>query len=376
MKTILHIIKKEFQQFKRDPKMFGIILLAPVIQLIFLGYAVNMDIEHVTAVVFDQDHSQTSREYINKFSSSNYFEIVDYVDNYDDIQSHLENGSATLGIVIPNEFEKNICRNRTTPLQVIFDGSDGNKASISAGYVMSITNKFARNILMDYRNKTGQKISPVGSIDAEVRAWYNPELKTRVFMVPAIVGLLLSVITLILTSLAIVKEKEIGTLEQIIVSPIKPIQLILGKLIPFAILGFIVVGIILTAMTFIFGIYTRGSFTFLFFSAFLYTLSTLGFGILVSTLSRTQQQAMMLAIFVVLMPMIFLSGFAFPIENMPQFIQWLTYVVPLRYFMTIIRGVILKGVGFSELWLELLALFSMGMAVLTFSVLLFRKRLE
>lgn len=376
MKTILHIIKKEFLQFKRDPKMFGIILVAPVIQLIFLGYAVNMDVENVSTVILDRDNSKTSREFIQSFTSSGYFETVAYVNNYDALQTFIEDGDAFLGLVIPADFEKLIGRNEPAPLQAIFDGSDGNKASISAGYVMSITNSYAQNILIEYRNKLGKKINPVGSVEAEIRAWYNPTLKTRVYMVPAIVGLLLSVVTLILTSLAIVKEKEIGTLEQIIVTPIKPYQLVIGKLIPFLILGMVAVVIILTAMTLIFGIYTRGSILFLFFSAFLYTLSTLGFGLFVSTISKTQQQAMMLAIFIVLMPMIFLSGFAFPIENMPDFIQGLTYVVPLRYFMTIIRSVILKGSGFIELWPEMLALFGMGILVIVLSAVRFSKRLE
>ncbi len=356
--------------------MFGIILIAPVVQLIFLGYAVNMDVENVSTVIFDQDNSHTSREYIRNYTSSGYFNIVEYVDNYDDLQSDIDNGNAFLGIVIPTDFEKRIGRGESASVQAIFDGSDGNKASISAGYVMSITNSFAKNILVESHNRTGQKISPVGSIEAEIRAWYNPTLKTRVFMVPGIVGLLLSIITLILTSLAIVKEKEIGTLEQIIVTPIKPLQLVVGKLIPFLVLGMVAVVIILTSMTFIFGIYTRGSITFLFFSSFLYTLSTLGLGLFVSTISKTQQQAMMLAIFTVLMPMVFLSGFAFPIENMPQIIQGLTYIVPLRYFMTIIRSVILKGAGITELWPEVLALVGMGMLVLVLSAMRFSKRLE
>jgi len=195
-------------------------------------------------------------------------------------------------------------------------------------------------------------------------------------MIPGIVGLLLSIITLILTSLAIVKEREIGTLEQIIVTPIKPIQLILGKLIPFAILGFAAVTIVLIAMNVIFGISPRGSIPFLFATTLLYILSTLGLGLLVSTVSKTQQQAMMLAIFVVMLPMTFLSGFAFPIENMPQVIQGITYAIPLRYFMTIMRGIILKGVGFSELWFEVSMLFVLGTMVFTLSILRFKKRID
>jgi ABC-2 type transport system permease protein len=211
---------------------------------------------------------------------------------------------------------------------------------------------------------------------AEVRVWYNPELLTRNFMVPGIVGLLLVIITLLLTSLGIVKEKEIGTLEQLIVTPIRPFQLIIGKLVPFVILGFIVIVIVLVAMSIIFGIVVKGSILFLFFAALVFILSTLGLGMFISTISKTQQQAMMIAIFLVMMPMVFLSGFAFPIENMPRLIQWLTYIVPLRYFMTIIRGVILKGVGFDVYIIEMTILAVMGISILFMSSLRFRKKLE
>jgi drug efflux transport system permease protein len=376
MRTILQIVIKEFLQLKRDPKMFAIILVAPVIQLIFLGYAVNMDVEKVPTVVFNQDNSQTSREFLKKFSSTRYFEFVDMVDNYRDFQSYIDNGAASLGIVIPYDFEKDIANNRTANLQAIFDGSDGNKASITAGYLQKIVGNYSINILKSRMAKSGRFIIPIGQVTPEIRVWYNPELTTRVYMIPGIVGLLLSIITLLLTSLAIVKEREIGTLEQIVVTPIKPTQLIIGKLIPFAILGFVAVTIVLLAMTFVFGLTPRGSILFLFVTTFLYILSTLGLGLFVSTVSKTQQQAMMLAIFVVLLPMVFLSGFAFPIENMPDIIQGFTYLIPLRYYMTIIRGIILKGVGFYELWFEIAMLFVMGVFLLVLSSLRFKKRMD
>jgi ABC-2 type transport system permease protein len=225
-------------------------------------------------------------------------------------------------------------------------------------------------------DKSGRKILPVGRIEPEIRVWYNPQLLTRHFMVPGIVGLLLSIITLILTSLGIVKEKEIGTLEQLIVTPIKSWQLIIGKLVPFVILGFVAVVIVLTAMTYIFDIPVRGSVPFLFLCSLFYILSTLGLGLFVSTISKTQQQAMMIAIFGIMMPMVYLSGFAFPIENMPKIIQYISYLIPLRYFITIIRGVILKGIGFKELWQEATVLLFMGIAILFLSSLRFRKKLE
>lgn len=376
MKTIIHIIKKEFLQFKRDPKMFMMILVAPVVQLTFLGYAANLDVDKVHTAVFDQDKTAASRNYIEKFEGSGYFSFDYYVNNYDELQDKIDNGKVILGLVVKNGFEEKINRRETAEVQAIFDGSDGNTASIAAGYVQSVTSNYAKNTVTEYLDRMGRKIKPVGSVASETRVWYNPELKTRVFMVPGIVGLLLMIITLILTSLAIVKEKEIGTLEQLIVTPIKPLQLLIGKLIPFALLGFVAVIIIINAMAIIFDMTVRGSIVFLFVSTFVYILSTLGLGLFVSTISKTQQQAMMLAIFVIMMPMVYLSGFAFPIENMPDFIQYITYLIPLRYFMTIIRGIILKGIGFADLWPNLLALFIIGISILSLSAMRFRKRLE
>ncbi len=376
MIKIIHFIKKEFLQFKRDPKMFGIILIAPVIQLIFLGYAANLDIDHIKMIVLDNDKTTTSRQFIERFTSSKYFNLVEHADNYENITQSLDNGKSIVAIVIPNDFEKKINRKETVKVQAIFDGSDGNTASISAGYIQFIIMRYSQNIITDFMQRSGRLIKPAGNLTAETRIWYNPTLKTRNYMVPGIVGLLLSIITLLLTSLAVVKEKEIGTMEQLVVTPLKSYQLIIGKLVPFIILGFISVIIVLTAMRFIFDIPVKGSISFLFFSSFLYILSTLGLGLFVSTISKTQQQAMMIAIFAVMMPMVFLSGFAFPVENMPKIIQVISYAIPLKYFNTIIRGIILKGLGFADLWIEAMVLFVMGLVILFLSSLRFHKNMD
>jgi ABC-2 type transport system permease protein len=376
MKSIIQFIKKEFLQFKRDPKMFALILIAPVIQLTFLGFAANLDVKLVRTIIFDQDKTTTSRDFIERFTGSGYFKIEKYVSNYDEITEEIDKGNAILALVVPNDFEKNIFNRRTASVQALFNGSDGNTAGIVAGYVQSIVSAYSRKIILDLQNSSGQKLSAVPGISAETRVWYNPELKTSNFLVPGIVGLLLSLITLILTSLAVVKEKEIGTMEQLIVTPLKPYQIIIGKLVPFVVLSFAAVIVILTSMWLIFGISVKGDIWFLFLSSFLYILSTLGLGLFVSTISKTQQQAMMISIFAVMMPMIFLSGFAFPIENMPRSIQLISYIVPLRYFNDIIRGVILKGTGISDLWINALLLLLMGVVILFFSSLRFKSRLE
>ncbi|MCW8849778.1 MAG: ABC transporter permease [Melioribacteraceae bacterium] len=376
MDIILNIIRKEFQQFKRDPKMFAIVLVAPIIQLIFLGYAANFDVDIVHTTIYDMNKTEESRNFLESFQSSGYFSFDNYVNSYDEIQTDLEDGNTILALIIPADFNIKLNKRQPAKIQAIFDGSDGNTASVAAGYVNSLLVDYAQNVSLDIQQSTGRKLISTNPMEAEVRVWYNPELTTRNFMVPGIVGLLLMMITLILTSLAVVKEKEIGTLEQLIVTPIKSYQLIIGKLVPFAILGFASVIIVLLAMTVIFDIQVRGSYTFLFASSFIYILSTLGLGLFVSTISKTQQQAMMLAIFVVMLPMVYLSGFVFPIENMPKLIQLVTYLIPLKYFMIIIRGIILKGIGFAELWQDGLILLLMGIAILYFSSLRFKKRLE
>ena len=376
MKTILTIIKKEMFQFRRDPKMLAITFVAPVLQLLVLGFAANLDVDNVKLIMLDYDKSSLSRELTEKFTGCNNFELVSQAQDYNDVVEHIDKGKALLAVVIPRGFETAIESRRTAPLQVILNASDGNTASIAGGYAAGVIGGFSKNIAAEYLDKSGIKIKPFGSITAVPRIWYNPYVKTRYFMVPAIVGLILSIVTLLLTSLAIVKEKEIGTFEQLIVTPIKPLQLILGKLMPFVLFAFISAIIVLTGMRFIFDIPVRGSIIFLFVSSFLYVLSTLGLGLFISTVSRTQQQAMLIAVFAVMMPMVFLSGFAFPLENMPDIIRAISVIIPLKYFLIILRGIILKGLGVAELWKESLILLVMGVSILLLSSMRFRKRLE
>lgn len=376
MKTIMHFVKKEFLQFKRDPRMFAIILFAPIIQLTFLGYAANMDVENVKTAIIDRSKSSESRVLIEKLEQSGYFSIDYYINDYKEAEKLIEKGKVICVLSFPVDFDTKLSRDESAQLQAIFDGSDGNTASIAAGYMIKLVADHSQKIALSARDKSGMKINFPPNISAETRNWYNPTLKTRDFMVPAIVGLLLMIVTLILTSLAIVKEKEIGTMEQLIVTPIKPHQLIIGKLIPFTILGMVSVVVVLTAMRIIFNIPVRGSILLLFVSSFFYVLSLLGFGLFISTISKTQQQAMMLSIFVVMLPMTFLSGFAFPVENMPYVIQLVSYLIPLKYFVIIIRGIILKGVGIGILWDEILILFLMGITILYFSSKNFHRKIN
>jgi len=376
MKIIFKFIIKEFLQFKRDKKMLTTILIAPVIQLVFLGYAANLDLKEIHTVVLDYDKTEASRNLITSFENNGYFYIDYRVSTYEELATLITNNKALLGIVIPAEFEKNIGAKRTTQIQAIFDGSDGNKAGIAASYVAGVVSTYSRNILLENLQLMGMKNAVTGSIQPEVRVWYNPDLTTRYYMLPSIAGLIITLVTTLLTSLAIVKEREIGTLEQIIVTPIKPYQMIIGKFVPFLILGFVSASIVLTVMRYWFQIPIKGSVLFLYTSSFLYMLSTLGLSLFISTISRTQAQAMITSGFGIMMPMIFLSGFAFPIENMPVIVQYTTYIIPLRYFIIILRGVILKGIGIDQLWREALALLIFGITILTLSLLRFKKKLE
>ncbi|MEW6652891.1 MAG: ABC transporter permease, partial [Bacteroidota bacterium] len=360
MKTIFQFIIKELLQVKRDKKMLVVIFMAPILQLIFLGYAANMDVNVIHTTIYDQDKTSTSRDFIKRFEQSGYFTIDHYVSNYEEVTDLLNEGKTLVAIVIPKDFEKKINRRETAPLQTLFEGSDGNKASIALGYIQGIATKFSQGIVAETKDKLGMKISLSGSLIPEVRVWYNPEMKTRNYMVPGILGLILMISTISLMSMAVVREREIGTLEQLIVTPIKNYQLILGKLIPFTLIGFVVLIIVMIIMTQWFGIVVRGNRLFLLFTALLFVLSNLGIGLFISTVSKTQQQAMMASVFAIMMPMIYLSGFAFPIENMPVVVQYITYLIPLRYFITILRGIVLKGIGFSSLWFETLILFGMG----------------
>jgi ABC-2 type transport system permease protein len=374
MKTIYHIVVKEFLQLRRDRRMLGLSFMAPVIQLMLLGYAATTDVREIPILVCDQDHTSKSRELIDQFVNSGYFVIEKEVYSPDEIDHYIEDAHVWMALVIPTNFSNDLLALQQTSVQLLVDGSDANSATISLGYASQLISTYSRSIVMEIRKRTPQLVQPA-RVMPEIRVWYNPELKSRNFMVPGVLAMVLMIITMTLTSLAVVKEKEIGTLEQLMVTPIKPYQLILGKLLPFIIIGALDALLVILVARFWFDVPLRGSVALLLGLSGLFVLTTLGLGLFVSTISKTQQQAMMTAQFFFFMPFIYLSGFAFPIENMPRVIQYITYFIPLRYFIVIIRGVFLKGVGIAELWPQVIPLWFFGLAILTLSVLRFRKRL-
>ena len=369
MGRLQSLVRKEFQQFGRDKRMRGIVILAPIMQILVLGYAANMDVKDVPMAVHDQDKSAESRELARAFVASGSFVLTAAADSSHDVEEQLSTGKAEIAIAIPPGFGADL-RGRGSPsLQILVDGSRANTAAVAMAFASSVATAFA------------QRYSPASlrialPVEARTRIWYNPELKSRVFMIPGVFALLLMVITIVLTSLAIVKEKESGTLEQLIVTPLRKAEFIAGKLAPFVIISVVIICVALAACALFFGIVPRGSIILLFLLSLALVFSTLGIGLLVSTFARTQQQAMMFSIFFFMFPMMFLSGFVFPIANMPAPIRAFTYLMPLRYYMIIVRGIFLKGSGISTLWTQLWPLMAIGTAVVSFSIARFRKQLD
>jgi ABC-2 type transport system permease protein len=369
---ITALLKKEFGQLFKDRRLLPIVFLAPVLQLTFLGFAASLDVKNISMVLCDLDKSAESRALINSFTNSGYFTLRYATDDYNALQGYLDNNKATMALVIPPRFAEKILRHEQASIQVVLDGSEGNTTAITMGYVSQVIMKASTQILAEY---FGGKL-PAGRVDAESRAWYNPSLTSRNFMVPGVLVLILLITTTNLTAMAIVKEKEVGTLEQIMVTPIRPYELILGKLIPFTLVGLGNVCVVLTVMVVGFGIPVKGSLLLLFSITGCFLLTTLGIGLFVSTVSKTQQQAMMTVIFFILMPMMYISGFVFPIENMPQPLQIISLGIPMRHYLVAIRSIILKGVGLSTLWPQAVVLLAMGLGILVASALRFHKKLD
>lgn len=381
---IKHIIRKEFIQVFRDKRSRIVLFLPPLIQLFIFGYAVNMDVTDIQLGIMDLSHSQQSRELIASFSASRYFRVTRVIEHEKGIRELLDRGTVQAVLKINRDFAKKVKRDEDTAVQVILDGTDSNTANLIVQYVTSIVGQYSREILGERidrqvsRQLVAGKVDElrrVGEIALQQRAWFNPDLASRLFFVPGVIAMILMLVITLLTAMAIVREKEIGTLEQLMVSPIRPPELILGKSIPFILVGYTDMILITIVAVYWFEIPIRGSFPLLLLSASLYLLSALGFGLFISTISQTQQQAMMTNFFFFL-PMTLLSGFAFPIANMPRAVQIITYANPIRYFLVIIRGVFLKGIGFEVLWHQLAALAVIGTTLLTISSLRFRKRIE
>lgn len=379
MHELLAVIKKELQQLRRDKKVIPAMIVGPIIQLLALGYAANLDVLNVPLVLVDQDRTVASRELVDRFLASGYFDLVGTEDSPQGLDPWLLDNRAQLALVIGPRYGEKLAKGQRPEVQVIADGTDSNSAGLGLGYASRILAEVGMEIRQDAQAAARpalRALPPAGVFNLVPRVWYNPDLKTRWFYVPAILAMVLMLVTMILPSVAVVREKEIGTLEQLIVTPLRPWQLILGKLTPFVIVGMLDLLLVTTLAVHLFKVPLRGSLLLLVALSFLFILTTLGLGLLVSTVVRTQQQAMGFCVYLLMVPMIYLSGLIFPIENMPRGFQIATYVIPVRYYANILRGIFLRGSGIDVLWPDALTLLGMGVGVLGMAVLRFRKTLE
>src|SRR5438094_2926132 len=378
MRRLRCLVWKEFLELRQNPRLFGIVIMAPIIQLLMLGYAATTDVKDVPVVVADGDRSQASRDLIAAFDASRNFTVIDTVSTVSQIDSYLQRGRAWLGLSIPQGYAEALQSGRGVAVQLVADGSDSNSTTVALGYATSLIGGYAQDLAAHAAAGSVPKQGTVldgPAIDARVRVWFNPQLESRYFMIPGVLALLLLLVTANLAAMAIVREKELGTLEQLNVTPLRRWELIVGKLLPYGVIALIDVFLVTAVAVFWFEVPLRGSLTLLLAMSLIYVLCTLALGLFISTISETQQQAMMTATFFFLTPMIYLSGFIFPIENMPQAIQYATYLIPLRYFLVIVRGIFLKGIGLDLLWREAAAMAAWGAVVLSLAVMRSRKRI-
>jgi ABC-2 type transport system permease protein len=383
MHVLWHVIVKEFLQLRQDHRMIPIIFVAPVLQLVLFGFAVNTDVTRVPTVLVDQDRTAQSRALVDRFTRSGYFELVGVEEAPSGIDAWLVSGRAQVALVIGPRFGAEMAGGGTPRVQVIADGSDSSSVTVALGYASGVVSAASREAMAARLREwvaavaeDGGAVTPPGRTTLVPRVWYNPDLKSRWFYVPAVLAMILMIMTMLLSAMGVVREKEIGTMEQIMVTPIRSWQLIVGKLFPFFVIGLVQTLLVTAVAVYGFGVPLRGSLALLLALTQLFVLNTLGLGLLASTLVRTQQQAMMTAAFTMMLPMVYLSGLIFPIENMPPAIQAVTYAIPVRYYATIIRGVFLRGSGIDVLWPQALILAVMGTSILGVASLRFRKRLD
>lgn len=367
------ILIKEFKQVLRDPRMKTVIFISPLIQILLFGYAANKDIDFIPTAIFDQDNTKESREIIHRFIYSKYFVPQYYLQNENEEDLMLDKGKVSAVLRFERGFGRRIKAGKSANVQLALDGSDSNTAMIIAGYANTIMSKYQYDLIKSDAESLGLR-AVIPSVDLRERAWFNENLISRNYYLPGVIASIVTIMSLLLTAMAIVREKEIGTMEQLIVSPLKPLELIFGKLLPFGVIALIQCSLITTLGIFWFHIPFRGSLLLLILATCVYLFTTLGTGLYISTIASTQQEAMM-SVFLFYMPTFLLSGFAYPIANMPQIIQWFTFFNPMRYFLIIIRGIFLKGVGMNILWVQFIPLLAIGLTVITLSILRFKKRM-
>jgi ABC-2 type transport system permease protein len=372
---ILAVIKKEFRQIYRDKTTLGILLVIPSFTLVMFGYALNFDVKHIPLAILDEDNSQISREYSQKFYNTEYFDYEFNLENEGQIDELIACEKARVALRIPTKFGQKLAQGEDAEIQVIVDGANANAAATAVGYIGMITQNYSQKMTIKYLERKGWR-NFTAPIDFRPRIWYNPELRSAKFLIPGLIGFNLMVMAVISTALSVVREKERGTMEQIIVSPLKPSELIIGKTIPYVFTSAFSSIIIILASYIFFGVEIEGSLLLLTIIAIVFLVCSLGYGLLISTLADTQQVAFMMSIITTLLPAFILSGFVFPIRNMPVIVQAITYFMPIRYFLVALRSVVIKGVGLSAFWKEALALVFFALLMIALSSLRLKREMS
>ncbi|MDD5556599.1 MAG: ABC transporter permease [bacterium] len=366
------VARKEALQIRRDPRSLGLGLAIPVLLLVLFGYALTLDVDNVPTVVWDRDNSQTAKDFILNFSNSRYFDVYAYADTYRDIVRRIDRGEALIGMVIPKDFSLAIESGARTPVQFLLDGSDANTATIARGYVTSVVNRYNEG-LRARPPRAGGVVNPLPVI-FRPRPWFNPNFESRIFIIPGLMVVIIMIIAALLTSLTVAREWERGTMEQLISTPVTPGELIAGKFIPYFCIGLFDLLVAVVLAVAVFGVPVRGSVLLLLALSSLFLAGALMMGILISVEAMNQRLASQLAMLTTFLPAFLLSGFVYPIWNMPAVIQAVTYLIPARYFIVILRGIYLKGVGLRDLWTQTLFLFIFAAAVSLLAVRRFRKK--
>ncbi len=373
--NIMPIVRKEFRQIRRDKRVLAVLLFIPGLMLVMFGYALTFDVKHTSMAVFDQDGSRQSREFAERFFVTEQFTRVAAITRESEINHLLDSDGAHLVLVIPRDFARDLARGGDVAVQIIVDGTNANSAGTVLGYANTIVQQYSASIIANAMLRAGGRTLGV-PIDYEPRVWYNPELESARFLVPGLIAFILMVTAVISTALAVVREREHGTMEQIMVSPIRPVELILGKTIPYTIISLVATVAILLLGYILFGVVLKGSALLLFLVTALFLVGGLGVGLLISTIVDTQQLAFTVAVIVSMLPTFILSGFVFPIRNMSVPIQVITYIIPARYFLVALRAIILKGAGLSAFWDQFLFLLVYAVLMLGVSSMRLRKLLH
>ncbi len=371
------VARKEFLKIRRDRRTLFFMIILPLFMLVMYGFGIRYDVTSVSLAVLDYDHSQTSRLFLERFFTSGHFIRAADVNSYVELTRLLDSGQVRLGVVIPPDFGRKVDLREKVKVQTLLDGTDNNTALIALGYFTAIVQEYSREIIVDrLRRISHPPPFDIPALRAESRVWYNPDLRSSHFIVPGLIAIIMMMVGAIMTSITIVQEKETGSIEQMIASPVRPAELIAGKLIPYVFFAMLDVLLVIAVADLVFDVSVRGSFGLLLGMALLYLAVALGLGVLISAMVDTVQSAMLFTFLISVLPSIMLSGFVFPIENMPVALQVISFLVPARYFLEIIRGIYLKGTGLAAFWPQVLCLAVFAAATLTISILRFRKSLD